>query len=463
MDDRPNELFLLDAEQAAREVAQFGSGQIELRTERLVSTIEYLDSILRSLGLDHHATFCGGFAAAVPFLDGGQSRRLAREFVALAEAQFEAIRSEDVLPDHHDLLARLSAKLPQKTATERGANLAQQGRLFQDAARAIAAVDELAHRIQDGLENASSEANLTLPDDPVGEAKVWVESDPLQADPFQGLAVPSTVQANQNEARIAEPSPEVPPPCEHSGPLAADHKRSDLYPSARIDQAFRRALKLTESGPWITGVGALLESIDDLDHIPLAILESGLFSWAAGASIKVRGDLALGLNQLLSQYKVVGMGDAFLVAHTVIVAMQLEMAVPVEPFSKLVAGFGGRLEHENSSMRLRFVIPASSRLLRVVPLRMKEGWIAVPWAQLLSTDDEKALKSESRGQIAADSEGIRLAVRLSIGDESDQLLALQTAPATVGVRFDLPDVLRRRERYRGLVLTPDGSLYPIYG
>ncbi|NBP41081.1 MAG: hypothetical protein EBV34_22180, partial [Betaproteobacteria bacterium] len=327
----------------------------------------------------------------------------------------------------------------------------------------VAAVDELAHRIQDGLENASSEANLTLPDDPVGEAKVWVESDPLQADPFQGLAVPSTVQANQNEARIAEPSPEVPPPCEHSGPLAADHKRSDLYPSARIDQAFRRALKLTESGPWITGVGALLESIDDLDHIPLAILESGLFSWAAGASIKVRGDLALGLNQLLSQYKVVGMGDAFLVAHTVIVAMQLEMAVPVEPFSKLVAGFGGRLEHENSSMRLRFVIPASSRLLRVVPLRMKEGWIAVPWAQLLSTDDEKALKSESRGQIAADSEGIRLAVRLSIGDESDQLLALQTAPATVGVRFDLPDVLRRRERYRGLVLTPDGSLYPIYG
>jgi len=237
----------------------------------------------------------------------------------------------------------------------------------------------------------------------------------------------------------------------------------EVFSSAKIDQAFRRALKLTESGPWLTGVGALLEALDDLDHLPLSLLQTPSFSLAAGASIRLQAELVASLADLFEQNRLRGMGDAILVAHTLILAIQLDAQVKLESLAKLAGAYGGRLEIDESKLRLRFVMPASARLLRVVPFEVAGRWIAVPWAQLINADEEKGTDPLNLRQHERDLAARRLEVRLSIGDESDRLSATEMGQTMVGVRFDIPRNLRRRERYRGLVLVPDGRLFPVYG
>ena len=121
------------------------------------------------------------------------------------------------------------------------------------------------------------------------------------------------------------------------------------------------------------------------------------------------------------------------------------------------------MEVDASKLRLRLVIPASARLLRVVPFEVAGRWIAVPWAQLINADEEKGSNPLNLRQHERDLAERRLDVRLSIGDESDRISATEMGQTMVGVRFDIPRNLRRRERYRGLVLVPDGRLFPVYG
>jgi len=52
--------------------------------------------------------------------------------------------------------------------------------------------------------------------------------------------------------------------------------------------------------------------------------------------------------------------------------------------------------------------------------------------------------------------------QLRIGDQLDRLRVVEASPAVVGVHFKLDDGLRRRERYRGLVLTPALQWIPSY-
>lgn len=477
MDDRPNELFLLDAEQAVKEIAQYGSGQAELQTQRVSSTIDYLDSVLQSLGLAGHAEFCRRFAKAFPSLDEGQGRRITRDFVVLAQAQFEAIRAGDELPKHDEALARLSARLPQQQRNETATTLPQTGRFFQDAARAIAAVDELAHRIQAGLDRPTghgaepevrtSEPDIHVPDpddhaseprDSLVPFEQAVSNESFDADGHQHKAVhdefPLGNGATAGTGIAINDDPE---------PQLQRRVQVEVFSSAKIDQAFRRALKLTESGPWLTGVGALLEALDDLDHLPLSLLQTPSFSLAAGASIRLQAELVASLADLFEQNRLKGMGDAILVAHTLILAIQLDAQVKLESLAKLAGAYGGRLEIDESKLRLRFVIPASARLLRVVPFEVAGRWIAVPWAQLINADEEKGTDPLNLRQHERDLAARRLEVRLSIGDESDRLSATEMGQTMVGVRFDIPRNLRRRERYRGLVLVPDGRLFPVYG
>jgi hypothetical protein len=463
MDGRPNELFLLDAEQAVKEIAQFGSGQADIQSQRITSTVEYLETVLQSLGLHQHAVFCLRYAKAFPILDDGQSRRLARDFVNLAQAQFEAIRGGNDAPDDQDALMRLLAKLPDQRVPEQSAESLASGRLFEDAARAIAAVDELAHRIQAGLESPQVAAKVAAtfgfsnpsPSKSVNDVLNADEAS-TYSDPFPKQAIDSQAQGkDETELNLAAGL--------HQATDDSSQHEGVSYEGPRIDQAFRRALRLTESGPWLTGVGALLESIDDLDHLPLSVLKSHEFSWANGASIRLQADLALAFAQEIRQQRLAGMGDAILVAHTLILAIQLEKPVSTEPFARLAANFGGRLESDLANLRLRFVIPASGRLLRIVPLLVGGQWIAASWAQFLSADEDKNANPLNLRQHAQDLRKLSLVVCLTIGDESDRLIATEMGQITVGVRFDLPNNLRRRERYRGLVLSPAGLIYPVYG
>lgn len=464
MDSRHNELFVLDAEQAVKEIAQFGSGQTELQTRRVIATVDYLDSVLQSVGLTRHASFCREFAKAFPALDEGQGRRLARDFVALAQAQFEAIRAQDSLPDDQEALGRLLAKLPQPRGNEPAASVLPNGRFFQDAARAMAAVDELAHRIQAGLERSKLDDTVLLGGERSALSDASMQTVEESADVALGHS-PSTIEALEPLASDQPFSHEL---------VAAESKRTldcddaaetseALYSGAKIDQAFRRALKLTDSGPWLTGVGALLESVDDLDHLPLSLITTTHFTWAAGATIRVQAQLVLALAQAMRHQRLQGMGDAILVAHTLILAVQLESPVPSEPFAKLAGHFGGRLESDLEALRMRFVIPASARLLRIVPLVVEGRWVAVPWAQFLNAELEQAANPLNLRQHALDQSASRLSVRLCIGDEADRMISTEMGQVSVGVRFEIPQHLRRRERYRGIVLTPDGLHFPVYG
>ena len=436
MDDRANELFLLDAEQAVREIAQYGSGQASWQAQRVGATFDYLFTVLQSLGSVEHAAFCEQFAKAFEVLEEGQARRLARDFVELARLQFDAIRANDELPDQREEISRLLAKLPNSAALSPSPSAALGPRLFENAARAIAAVDELAHQLQAGLHRPDPE-----------QTAISLSKDPDLPVPLQA---PEIEAADRSESKaINDPTGFGPTSIEFSG--------------IRIDQAFRRALKLTESGPWHTGVGALFEAIDDLDHLPLSALSTADLSWTGGASIRVQADLVIALAQLIRERQLVGQVDAMLVAHTLFLSFYLGSPLPKEPLAKLAGRFGGRVETDAVQGVVRLVIPASSRLLRVVTLSIEDQWVAVSWSQFLSADAEKPMYPLTLQNHPSDDEGRRFYVRLAFGDEADRLVVREVGPVVVGVRFDIPRQLRRRGRYRGLVMIPDGRLLPVYG
>ena len=57
----------------------------------------------------------------------------------------------------------------------------------------------------------------------------------------------------------------------------------------------------------------------------------------------------------------------------------------------------------------------------------------------------------------------RIEVKLSFGDVPDRMIADELGLVTVAVRFDLPDLLRKRDRFRGVVMLSSGQVLPLLG
>ena len=487
MEDRLDDLFVLDAEQAARELLVYGEGRSDMSIDRLAGTADYLTQLLQSCGLLRFAEACQLFHVLFEVGDEPQARRSVREFAELTLQALESIKagspSRDLGIDEglESLVVRLQQFSPNASHASRQPSAPSRFRQFDsqhsdpdrdliaNAFRAIEAVDSLAvliaHEAQghpDGpsvvvsndrsIDDASSEQGIGDQDlishDAMSgtEVQVATSSDLLEPRAVEVLAASAEAPVVAR-TQVANTDHRSPIPVESAAivPSYEAAPRREVS-SLQIDAAFRKALRLARDGPWAQGMATLLESIDVLDHVDLRkALPPGL-TLLGSNEVLVHAELARTLAQTSAQLQLSGIGDAMLVSQTLILAIQHERLVPHERLAKQLAWFGGRIEIDTSLRRWRIVVPASARLLRITQLKVEGNWIAVPWAQFLG------LEGRSPRQEA----------QLCIGDESDRIRTEAMGLVSTGVRFELSKALRRRERYRGLVMLASSDCLPIY-
>jgi len=217
--------------------------------------------------------------------------------------------------------------------------------------------------------------------------------------------------------------------------------------SGDVDNAFLQALRLMSDAPWSPSAMALLEAIDGIDHLPLTAVLPPELKFLGGQGPRVHHELAVGLGRALSQGAVSGVVDASLVSHTLVLSLHHDRLAAPGFLAGLVGSHGGRMETDEASRGLRLVVPSSTRLIRVVPLRCEDGWIAVPWAHFL------AVEGTPEAQEA----------RLLIGDEEERLRVTEVGAATTALRYELGRHLRRRDRYRGVVATAGAEVLRLFG
>jgi hypothetical protein len=583
MHDRLDDLFILDAEQAARELLLYGEGRIDLPIEQLRGTTDYLAPLLQSCGLLRHADACLLFAVVFETAEEGQVRRLVREFSELSIHSLEALKAGVTISELGDdeglerIISRMLQFSPNLSQSELSQSFSRfrqiespyadpDRELIANAFRAIEAVDSLAVMIaqeakvhltpfgdshpsfefedQEGVDpglSVSPDSDLThslgsdLAIGSYSDTTFDTDTDtPFGPDSVESVTEASseTVNHSVNDARSVEhdesddlgeslpdfshqsqhllvpadsphlaaddgnPTVELSTPADSSSAVlspavfpsalsiepvsssaissppvsssaTAEAQRGELVltsetegknvkskvgfarreiSSIDVDGAFRKALRLANDGPWAQGMTTLLESIDVLDQVGLREALPLELQLLGNQEVFVQPKLAIMLGQELRHARVVGVGDAMLLSQTLILAIQLDRLVVFDRLAKQIAFFGGRIEVDTVLKRWRIVVPASSRLLRVAQLQVDGAQLAVPWAQFLGVEG-KSTRQEAQ---------------LCIGSEPDKIRIQALGLVSTGVRFELGMSLRRRERYRGLVMIASGDCLPVY-
>ncbi|HAB47224.1 MAG TPA: hypothetical protein DCE31_02860, partial [Lautropia sp.] len=154
MDERNDDLFLIDAEQAAQEVLQYGLGQGEFSLERLTATTEYLTSLLWSIGSQAHGDVVEVLTRHLNELDDVTARRTARDLANVVIEYVTALKSGNPLPDQMVALQQIRSRFIESTSTKETLGL-------QDATEGKVATDQNnKHRLnEDLLRNATAALN----------------------------------------------------------------------------------------------------------------------------------------------------------------------------------------------------------------------------------------------------------------------------------------------------------------
>jgi len=572
MEDRHEDLYLLDAEQAARELLLYGQGRSEAQVEQLVATAKYLSALLRSLDRHDLAQVADTLSRSLPAFDEGKGRRAIREMGEIVLAEAEHLRraggglSGELSPSP-DRLERLAARLEEGVHTptlspsspiaptigdqvpglrvnpvlrgpaQQTPRTPQGGDLIANAFKAIQAVDSLAAMIslsvapggsteprgsvrpgtqdqgstagragEDGLlsepviDTGKSLPEVEPPVNPI--AGTWArgrpepDTSPLAAagkivppepavEPTAGAG--ASMAPTVTTAPGEEPAQTYPPDGSSAAPLAeparktarrrrtpvmreaavspgapaqrvagsegrpASESTEAFHPStvttADVDRAFLLALRLIQDEPWSAPALSLLEAIDQIDHVSLASVLPPEVRLLGGQAPRVHRELAAALGLELARCGIAGVVEATLISHTLFFAIHLDRTIPASALAGLVGTYGGRLEADDANRRWQLVVPSSARLIRVIPLRSEDAWIAVPWAHFLGVD------GPSYSQDA----------RLQIGDEQERIRVTELGAATLALRYELGRHLRRRDRYRGVVATAAAEILPLFG
>jgi hypothetical protein len=483
MDHRSDDLFVVDAEQAVLELAQYGASTTELGLDRLTGFLEYFASLLHSIGLDAEADFSIDFARSVPTMDEGDGRRTARDFADLVQSKLTAIRQQQAGGNNLEALERFRLRFA-FIGSNQQAEQVPESKVLDHATRTIAAVDELA-------------ANLLRQVAQLQTTRVEIPKPIVTTSPFAGdlsesdhsdipIELPSnaeSVRVSDNESRdvgtdddLAQHgiTPGEPFSVDDRGDTDEDFSKSqsslsdakelserppkhselqrEIEPRtvARIgiDTIFAKALKLASHGTWPDGLSSLLESVDELDQVYFAEQLSHSFHVSgrslAKANQHLAGCVAAELLQTCQNPSV----EITFVASTLLLSIFFEQPAKPDRMARLAAMFAGRLESSANNTHWRLVLPASSRLLRIMPLKLHGNWVAASWAQYVDMQQDQSRRIE---------------VKLSFGDVPDRMIADELGLVTVAVRFDLPDLLRKRDRFRGVVMLPSGQVLPLLG
>jgi hypothetical protein len=485
MDDRPDELFLIDVDQEAKELAQYGAGAAELSSERLTASLHYVASLLVSLELHAHASFASSFARAARRMEEGDARRTARDFADSLRRRIEAIRTDnqDDSTDF-DLPESLWDRLPQtyragiagKQATDASGDLpvrqVPSAAVFEDAAKALAAADEFAAllRTRASLQrDVPTRADLGSIEGLSGEISSNVDSqggdvpgasairDGHMGPSALNEAVPDANGLSEGVTGEIAPSEDTRVGFSDQGQrlLSVEKPLSPTLSAAQVDECFRRAVRVAEGDleRWPTGMQALFDAIDELDRVRLQDAFPAQIQLLAGADASISHSLAqalvLALEQACPNHKLEGLAEAMVVSHTLILSLQLTEPLLTSVMARFAANFSGRIESSLADKRIRLILPASRRLLRIVPLRLGEDWFAVPWAQFIGMEDSAFGGSRS--------------VAVSLGNTPDRIRVDEVGLVSVGVWYELPKPLRHRDRYRGVALVSRGNPLPVFG
>lgn len=543
MDHRSDDLFVVDAEQAVKELAQYGAGASELRLDRLTGSLTYFASVLLSIGLELEAEFATDYSVAISTMDEGDGRRTARDFANLVQEQLDAIRQQQAYADNREAFDRLRLRFEFSEELRPDPRVPAVDRHMVDrAVKTIAAVDELAARLL--MDIVPSKHDTAFDGEPValtGTGPNTQDSDPENQDlnevPLtvglmtahdqrhdnqyqatsdlavgglrididsmfeaaaeqgrteeigQGLTgstekiecvtstdveltidevfgheedharvdattAPSETEVNPTASELEGKDQNLPIPSalQRSSPIVQlstpDSARSNRFEKNRIDALFSRALKVASTGPWVSGFSSLIEAIDELDQIPFVDALPSTFEVFGQRSVRVHPELVrfvVDELSLLGQFPSIGLSSA---SSTLSISMSFDQPVRSDRMARIVARCAGRIESNPGENHWRLVLPASLRLLRVMPIKIDDYWVAASWAQYLDVVQESA-------------KGIE--VKLLLGDVQDRIVAKDLGLVSVGVRFDLPVFLRRRDRFRGLIMLSDGRLLPLLG
>lgn len=545
MDDRPEDLYLLDAEQAARELLLYGMGNSETGIEQLVATANYLSSLLLSLTRHDLANVALELSRSLPSFDEGKGRRAVRELGEIVLAEAEQMRhgaheKQSGWSENHDRLEKLALRLQDQRhlsntyegsldhqegvlqadtqGPDNGGGAVLQGQgaesnkdLIADAFKAIQAVDSLATMIslsvgggstpsqgvrQQGMNGdrqglgaqrlevdqlaptagKPSEEQRQLPDPnrPIRFKTDSVEQElaskgaslelarPFSEAPADGLR-PENVEpefpAKPSRRRRKTSAREAPAAAGSTTPpsTARSSQRSlsereelaarALVSTSDVDHAFLQALRFIGEVQSSPSAMSLLEAIDQIDHLPLESVLPAELKLLGGVAPKVHHELASALGRELARCGVAGVVDATLSSHTLVLTIHLDRMLAAGSVAGCVGFHGGRIETDGVTRQWRIVLPSSTRLMRVVPLKFEGSWIAIPWAHFLGVD----------GSAEA------LEARLLIGDEEERLRVTELGAASIAIRYELLQHLRRRDRYRGVVATASSEVLPLFG
>lgn len=510
MDDRPDELFLIDVDQEAKELAQYGAGAAELSSERLTASLHYVSSLLVSLELHAHASFASSFARAARRMEEGDARRTARDFADSLRRRIEAIRTDnqDESTDL-DLPESLWDRLPQTYRAGMAGKHAgdaigdipvrqvPSAAVFEDAAKALAAADEFAALLRtraslqrdvstradlgssEGLSSAGLLDEISSTEGSQGGdvtgASALIEGHTGASALIEGHTGASAItegfaggsahdEAVSGANRLSDsvkgeiaPSEDIRVGFSGHGRaiLSAEKPLSPTMSPAQVDECFRRAVRVAEGDleRWPTGMQALFDAIDELDRVRLQDAFPAQIQLLAGADARVSYSLAqslvFALEEACPNHELEGLAEAMVVSHTLILSLQLTEPLLTSVMARFAANFSGRIESSLADKRIRLILPASRRLLRIVPLRLGEDWFAVPWAQFIGMEDSAFGGSRS--------------VAVSLGNTPDRIRVDEVGLVSVGVWYELPKPLRHRDRYRGVALVSRGNPLPVFG
>jgi hypothetical protein len=483
MDHRSDDLFVVDAEQAVLELAQYGACTTELGLDRLTGFLEYFASLLHSIGLDAEADFSLDFARSIPTMDEGDGRRTARDFADLVQAQLVAIRQQQAGGDNREALERFRLRFAVIGSNEQVAQV-QESKVIDHATRTIAAVDELAANLLRQVAQYET-TRVELPK-PITTTSPFVGdlSEASHADMPTALESSAELVRDTDEERSSEGSvddsdqheskPSAPFTLDDQGETLEDlgklqptsndfqglrerpskhtvlQQEVELRKVARIgiDSVFAKALKLASHGTWPDGLSSLLESVDELDQVYFAEQLSPSFQLSGRSLAKANQHLARCVAAELLQTNQSPSIEITFVASTLLLSIFFEQPAKPDRMARLAAMFAGRLESSANNTHWRLVLPASSRLLRIMPLKLHGNWVAASWAQYVDMQQDQ---------------NRRIEVKLSFGDVPDRMIVDELGLVTVAVRFDLPDLLRKRDRFRGVVMLSSGQVLPLLG
>lgn len=510
MDDRPDELFLIDVDQEAKELAQYGAGAAELSSERLTASLHYVSSLLVSLELHAHASFASSFARAARRMEEGDARRTARDFADSLRRRIEAIRTDnqDESTDL-DLPESLWDRLPQTYRAGMAGKHAgdaigdipvrqvPSAAVFEDAAKALAAADEFAALLRtraslqrdvstradlgssEGLSSAGLLDEISSTEGSQGGdvtgASALIEGHTGASALIEGHTGASAItegfaggsahdEAVSGANRLSDsvkgeiaPSEDIRVGFSGHGRaiLSAEKPLSPTMSPAQVDECFRRAVRVAEGDleRWPTGMQALFDAIDELDRVRLQDAFPAQIQLLAGADARVSYSLAqslvFALEEACPNHELEGLAEAMVVSHTLILSLQLTEPLLTSVMARFAANFSGRIESSLADKRIRLILPASRRLSRIVPLRLGEDWFAVPWAQFIGMEDSAFGGSRS--------------VAVSLGNTPDRIRVDEVGLVSVGVWYELPKPLRHRDRYRGVALVSRGNPLPVFG